>query len=301
VSLVLLIGLMGGLAMGSIAAARRTSSSFSIFWASTNPSDIIGGTGVFNPSSSIKAYNPQVQAAIADLPHVKDVASESGINILPLLPDGAPRPNVPEFSPGPGNGYGSVSGEYFSQDKVAVLAGRRADPDDPDEFMLTALEAKSMGVHVGDTVRFGIYTNAQFNSPAFGTPRLRPYRIIEAKLVGIAVANNAVIEDQSDLGSAPDNFFTPALTRSFLGCCVNYTVSGVQVAGGARYVPAVISEIAAEMHHFIRAGAPTFSAVAPSTLPKAERSLKPEVIALGAFGGIVAVACLLISLQLVGR
>jgi hypothetical protein len=40
-SLVLLIGLVGGLAMGAVAAARRTQSSYSSFLASTNPSDVI--------------------------------------------------------------------------------------------------------------------------------------------------------------------------------------------------------------------------------------------------------------------
>ena len=37
------------------------------------------------------------------------------------------------------------------------------------------------------------------------------------------------------------------------------------------------------------------------TLPRAQRSLKPLAIALGAFGGIVALACLLIGGQLIGR
>ncbi len=39
-ALVLLIGLIGGVAMGSLAAARRTQSSFATFLASTNPSDL---------------------------------------------------------------------------------------------------------------------------------------------------------------------------------------------------------------------------------------------------------------------
>ena len=38
--LVLLIGLVGGIALGSAAAARRTESSFPVFLASTNPSDL---------------------------------------------------------------------------------------------------------------------------------------------------------------------------------------------------------------------------------------------------------------------
>ncbi|MGO8827024.1 MAG: hypothetical protein ACLQU9_17545, partial [Acidimicrobiales bacterium] len=54
--LVLLIGLVGGVALGSLAAARRTASSFSTFLASTNPSDLMiepagGGPGVGQPNN----------------------------------------------------------------------------------------------------------------------------------------------------------------------------------------------------------------------------------------------------------
>jgi hypothetical protein len=92
---------------------------------------------------------------------VKDVETQSGLNVLPLQPDGAPRQDVSEFSPGPGNGYASVNGLYFDEDKVAVLNGQMANPKNAHEFRLTAQEAQSMGVRVGDVVRFGIYTNAQ--------------------------------------------------------------------------------------------------------------------------------------------
>ena len=54
-SLALLIGLVGGLAIGSIAGARRTDSSFTVFWKSTNPSDLSGMTGILNPSASLFA------------------------------------------------------------------------------------------------------------------------------------------------------------------------------------------------------------------------------------------------------
>ena len=100
-TLVLLIGLVGGLAMGSVAAARRTDSSFSVYWASTNPSDLVGGTGVLDASAGLKAYEAPIVEAISHLPHVARVESQSGINLLPLQPDGAPEQNVTEFSPGP--------------------------------------------------------------------------------------------------------------------------------------------------------------------------------------------------------
>ena len=296
-ALVLLIGLVGGLAMGSVAAARRTDSSFSVYWANTNPSDLVGGTGVLDASAGLKPYEAPIVETLSHLPHVAKVESQSGINLLPLQPDGAPEQNVTEFSPGPGNGYGSVDDLYFDQDKVTVLAGHLADPSDPDQFMLSAAQAQAMDLHVGDVVRFGIYTNAQIQLHDFGTAAVKPYRVINAELVGIAAFNSVVIADQADQGSAPDNLFTPALTRPLLGCCVNYTESGIRLKGGTRYVPAVLAEISRAFPNVPL----SFGNVAAEVLPKAQRSLKPEAIALGAFGGIVALACLLIGAQLIGR
>jgi hypothetical protein len=295
-SLALLIGLVGGLSMGSIAGARRTDSSFSVFWRSTNPSELTGPTGILNPTLPLTPYDGPLVSKIAHLSHVKGVKTQSGVNILPLQPDGAPEQDVPEFSPGPGNGYGSVDGLYFDQDKVTVVAGRMADPASPDQFMLSALQAQSMGLRVGDKVRFGIYTNAQIGLADFGSSRVKPYRVVEATLVGIAAFNTAVVQDQSDEGSAPDNLFTPALTRPLLKCCVNYSESGVQVSD-ARFVPIVISEIA----QLYPKGVPTFQAVGPVLLPKAQRTIEPDALALGIFGAIVAIACLLIAAQLIGR
>ena len=116
-------------------------------------------------------------------------------------------------------------------------------------------------------------------------------------MVGIVAFNTAVIEDQSDEEQAPDNLFTPALTRPFLKCCVNYSQTGLQVTGGNRFVPTVISEI----DRLFPSDGPQFQALAPTVEPRAQRAIKPEAIALAAFGCIVALACLLLAVQLIGR
>ena len=90
-TLVLLVGLLGGLAMGSVAAARRTDSSFSVYWASTNPSDLVGGTGILDPKAGLEPYEAPIVDEISHLPHVESIESQSGINLLPLQPDGAPE------------------------------------------------------------------------------------------------------------------------------------------------------------------------------------------------------------------
>lgn len=302
-SLVLLIGFVGGLAMASVAGARRTASSFTVFWASTNPSDLVGGTGILDPQLPVKPYDPRILKILAHLPHVKTVESLSGLNILPLAKNGAPRKGLLEFTPGPGNGYASDDGYGFNQDKVAVLQGRMADPRSPSQFMLTAAEARILGVHVGSTVTMGIYTNSQITERGFGTPSVKPYRTVEERLTGIFVSNTAVVQDQADVGAAADNVFTPALVDPLLKCCVNYSESGLVLYGGSRYVPVVQKEIKTALTKLSPALGQVvgFGDPAESTVPKAQRAIRPEALALGVFGGILALACLLVAGQLIGR
>ena len=115
-------------------------------------------------------------------------------------------------------------------------------------------------------------------------------------MVGLFVFPSTIVEDDVDVGTGPNNLFTPCATCQLLRCCVNYAESGVQVEGGLRNVPRVESEIA----RVLPAGFPAFITTQSQT-SKAQRAIKPEAIALGIFGGIVACLVLLIAAQLIGR
>ena len=65
-TLVVLIGLVGGVAMAAVAGARRTQSSFPAYLASTNPSDV-GMFTEFDPISNV-GYSAQVNRAVARVP-----------------------------------------------------------------------------------------------------------------------------------------------------------------------------------------------------------------------------------------
>ncbi len=297
-AIVLLVGLVGGLALGSIAAARRTASSFMVYWQSTNPSNLVGPSAFLNPSAgSDVGYNATLVKEIARLPHVTQVESQSGIDFLPLTASGQVA-NFPNFyTPAAGNGYGSVDGLYFDQDKVSVIKGRMADPNRPNELMLSSQGASALGVHVGSVLPIGIYTNAETQLPDFGTAQVKPVRVIDEKVVGIVVFSNTVVEDQVDAGSSPNNLFTPALTRQLLKCCVNYSESGIRVSGGARNVALVSAEIG----RLLPKGFPPFQDTEGAVVDKAQRAIRPEAIALGVFGAIVAGAALLIAAQVTSR
>jgi hypothetical protein len=76
-SIVLLVGLVGGVAMGVVAAARRTQSSFPELAARTDFSGLYFVDSVYNPANGLDAgYLPGLIRPIARLPHVKQVESE---------------------------------------------------------------------------------------------------------------------------------------------------------------------------------------------------------------------------------
>jgi hypothetical protein len=183
-TLVLLLGLVGGLAMGAVAAARRTQAAFPAYIASTSPSDLTVLTGLYEPAAGYAGYDPALIRAIARLPHVRRVESWAGLNVAILGPNGAPvGPPVPL--------PGSIDGEFFSQDRVAIVQGRMADPRRPDEVVIDAKGTPSQ-VHVGDVVPLGFFTNVQ----AAGQPGGRPYLRLDAKVVGKAMFSDEVVQDE---------------------------------------------------------------------------------------------------------
>jgi len=282
---VLLIGLTGGVAMGSVAAARRTQSSFSTFLASTNPSDM-----------SLTVGAPNLTKELARLPGVQRVESAELYQGAwgPLQPNG-----VINFPSAIGSGevipLGSIDGEYFGQDRVTVTKGRMADPNRVNEFVVTAQAAQLLGWHVGEVIPMGTYTDAQTNEPAFGTASVKPQRRLDMKLVGVVVFNDEVVLD--DVDRLPTYaLFTPALMRPLAGG-VEEAIYGLRLRDGARGVSTVEQEIIGALPK----GTGYKFHVTSVVEGQVDRTVKPEAIALGVFGAIAMLATLLIAMQVIGR
>jgi hypothetical protein len=144
-TIILLIGAVGGLALGSVAAARRTQSSYNTFLASTNPSDL-----------QMTLYAPNIAPRLARLPFVRHVAVSSySVNAFPAGKHGMPAFPKP-LDNGTVANSGSLTDEYFKTDRVALVAGRMANPHKADEFMTDTEAAKQMGWHLGESVHMYI-------------------------------------------------------------------------------------------------------------------------------------------------
>jgi hypothetical protein len=298
-SLVLLIGLVGGIGMGALSGARRTQSSFTTFLASTNPSNlnvtVFGGTG--NGGGAPPSYSLSATQAIGRLSGVKHVEAAIPIGAAPLGPDGAPRLGaINEIQP-----VASVNGLFFEQDRLAVTAGRMANPDRPDEVVMAPLAARLLGFHVGQVIPYGIYTSAQQALPGFGTSSVPPHRRVVVTLVGLVQVSNAIVQD--DIDQFPTFvFFTPALGKEIVADAGQGSAGaityGLQLDRGNK------NDVATVEREFAGAAPPGntygFHAIAP-VKAKVDRTIKPLAIALGVFGGVAALAALLIAVQLVSR
>ena len=210
-AIVLLVGLAGGLATGSIAAARRTQSSFTELLARTDTSGLAVLVAIYNPNLGLDAgYYPGLMRRIEDLPHVKAVESEVGLGLLPLGANGLPIPAANWYADGSVNGLG------LQQDRLIVAHGRLPRWQSADEFVMDSATAKAWDMHLGEVVTFGVYTDAQ----SVGNPGgLRPLRRITARLVGVGTTSTAnLVADQfdTDAGESATVLVAPGLARRLL-------------------------------------------------------------------------------------
>src|ERR1700690_3386176 len=106
-TIVLLVGAIGGLALGSVAAARRTQSSYNTFLASTNPSDL-----------DITLFAPNIASKLARLPLVRHVGISSySVNAFPAGKHGMPYFAKPLVNGTVANS-GSLGDENFKEDRL---------------------------------------------------------------------------------------------------------------------------------------------------------------------------------------
>jgi ABC-type antimicrobial peptide transport system permease subunit len=283
-AIVLLLGLVGGLAMGSIAAARRTESSYPTFLAGTDPSDLL-----VQPTTAV-ACSSDLVGQIARLPHVRRVACADSFNAATLTPSGGLNTVLlaqVEL-------IASADGEYSSEDRVTITSGRPADPSRPDELVATPSAAAVLGLHVGSHVPIGIWADNQNT--------LTPHRVVQMTVVGIGVFNTQVVQDDIDRGNTGFLLGTPALLHEFESCCQAGTYDGIQLRGGSRYDTTVEHEYAHLLNTSPNNVGSSLQVYVTSVIEaEAQRAIHPEAIALGVFGVIAALAALLIGIQAVSR
>jgi hypothetical protein len=281
-TVVVLVGLLGGVAMAAIAGARRTQSAFPAYLAATKASDL--QFLAYGPSNLATTH---LAGQLKRVPDVTDVASTPFLLMEQLGANGRPVPGASNTSNV--QDLGSQGGMYFTQDRLTVAAGRMADPRRADEMVATAQAARISGWHLGETVAFGAFTLQQANSPTFDLQTARPEVRVSVKLVGLVVLSSQVVHDDVDTFPT-DVLMTPALTRQ-LSHSGLYPTYALRLDHGGRDVAAVERAVIG----ILPPGSPYTFHVTSVVEGQVERASKPEAIALGAFGAIAALAALLIA------
>ena len=298
-SLAVLVGLIGGIALASVTAARRTESSYPDYLASTNPSSLIIQPNTdLNVSSAAQAnqiYQHMLRRLRA-LPNVTGLATADAVNATMLTP---------------GGGYGPVlftqvqlvtsgNGMFTRQDRLTVTEGHRAVH--ADQVVATTRAATVLHLHVGSKLRLGVW--AQAAPELKGLPPI--YRKLNLTVTGIGVVSTQIVQDDIDASRTGFLIGTPALDREFVPCCTGTSYIGLRVAGGSRNDAAIDQD-------YVKLATSIFGSGSSELLQllqvyntsaieaEAQRAIYPEAIALGVFGLIAGLAALIIGAQAVSR
>lgn len=290
-SLALFIAVLGGVAMGTVAGARRTETSFTTLLNSRNTSQLYGPIQVYNPQAGYKTgYSASAVDLVRRLPHVAHVEALVGLNAFPVGPHGQTLPGDSGYSPD-----GSVDGLDLNQDRLIITNGRLPNPQRANEFVADSATVRAFGWHLGETVTFAYYTNKAAVAAGLNGPSTAGR--FKVRLVGTgAIQAGNVVQDQVDNVDDLITLFTPALTKHYLACCANDTFVGIQINGGNHFSSQVQKEYA---HLFPKIGIPLQTEASGEN--RGARSITPEALALGVFGLLTALAALAIAGQLIAR
>lgn len=297
-SVIVLIGSVGGLALASVAGARRTESSFPTYVASVNPSTLSILSRYDDPAlHDTTGYDPQLAKEIANLPFVR--RSTTAIifdgNILLSAIKGLHRHVLAGESPP--TIVGSWDGEFSDVDRSTLVQGRLVNPNRPNEAVMNAQAASELGLHVGSVIQIPFYTDAQTQSATSAATLGKPFLVVKVTMVGEVFPAGPVVQSDIDTLGSAEIIFSPALSRMLAPKCSTGTETLLQVKGGDSNTKRVLAEV-----NRIDPVAATFGeTTTTSFVPAVQQAIEPEAIALAVFGGIAGLAALLICALMIGR
>ena len=283
-ALALLAGLLGGVALGAVAGARRTNAAYERYLTAINASDV----GVNVPGQLPGMAATQPYELISSLPGVIAHAAYIGLSGVPLMhgkPDNSFLVNSLN---------GSLDGEYFSQDRATVLAGRLPPQGSTGTVVLTPAIAKAFGTGIGGVVSYRFQPVDAQQRPA-GKPFIRSFRV--AAIVEVPPA----LTDESD--QVEGSIFPPGATRQLLPEYF-YAWIGLRLAQGTAGTGALqkhLAALAADLQRQARQALhrdvppPSFTVNRTDVIrSRVQEAIRPEAVALSLFGAVAALAMLVL-------
>jgi FtsX-like permease family len=275
----LICGLLGTVALGALAAARRTDTAYGRYLRAINSSDVF-----VNVPGPVLPVIRQVER----LPGVASGAATVGLNANPVVNG---KVNDAWLT----NGLtGSLDGDGFRQDRMTVLAGRLPRPGATDEIALTAGQARFFRVGVGGHVTYEFYrTNLKTDA---SIPAGRSTFVV----TGI-VDLPPVLGDQFD--QTNNAVLPPAATARYLNGEFAFGFVGLRLKAGSAGIPALqrrlatLSNVLDRMFHVppgvIRLNIRRLDLVHHEV----QQGIEPQAVALAILGGLAALALLVLAGQ----
>jgi FtsX-like permease family len=284
--LALLGGLLGSVALGAIAGARRTSTAYDRYLTSIRASDAFVNVPGRLPAEPVL----RPIRLIRGLHGVVSSATYIGLNARPIVHGHVDlSANAPILN-------GSLDGEYFRQDRMTVLAGHLPPQSSTSQIVLTSDVASAFGAGVGGRVSYA-FQRFGLRGPA-GPVARKAYRV--AAIVELP----PVLVDSTD--QAPFAILPPGATRRALPY-YGYAWVAVRLAGGSAGISMLQEELGGLASRMVqrerritgdKGAGLSFDIRRNDTVRgQVRRSIRPQVIALAIFGGIAALAMLVLTGQ----
>ena len=284
-SIAVLVGVGGGLAMASLAAARRTDTAYPRFLEQARAPDF-----VLDPDVGVDGS--EFLDAVAALPGVAH-RSDAQAMALGAVVDG--QIAIAEL----GSSIASVDGQrFYERDRVHLVEGRMPDPSRPDE-VLVSHSAAAEGIAVGDRIRYaavdvgGMFEALERGEP--GIPVGDALVSIDVEVTGIGIFPELAVAEEA---LVPDvMMLTPALFDTLPEESRLWSRPGVHLLPGADAgaVKLGVRDLAAA------AGGEVFFEDRAVIADRAKRAVRPYVLALSGLGLAGALFVALLATQLVRR
>ncbi|HEV2426855.1 MAG TPA: FtsX-like permease family protein, partial [Acidimicrobiales bacterium] len=289
-TVVVVVGLLGGIALAALAGARRTQSSYPQYLASTHPNQLTAS--IYTPNVGFSGSSLARQ--FRRIPGVRGVTTIVSPSVFALSATGVARAS----RTGDVLTLSSTDGEFTRIDRLSPVTGRDANPSRLDEITATPSTARLYGWRVGETVELGYFTFAQESAPGFASRPIKPSYEIRARIVGIVDASTQVIQDDVDRQYG-FFFLTPALTRLIEA---RWPVAAYPVAYGFSLShQTTVTQAERAIGAVVPRGFTTQFHDVGRVVTAVELAMRPVSVALGAFGVIAGLVALALAAQAIGR
>ena len=274
VGVAVLLALLGGLSLASLAGARRTASAYPRFRDAGRALDV-------------QFFHSEDPKAARRLPGVTGSATYWSFLGGPVDDDGRPDLSGPSVEL-----VGSLDGLHFTRDRFRVVEGRMPDASRADEVAINEHLA-AVGLGIGDRIPLGIFDPALEDVVFSDTPP-PPVDRIDVTVVGVGLFPDEVAQDDTDrLGRV---LFTPAFTARERRW-VSYGWTGVSLEGGA----AGVEDFKRDYLATLGAEGGTSFRERSVVVARTQQAVRPFAVALGAFGAMAFLASVLLVGQALVR